>query len=112
MKTKKIKKLYDEGMTMTRMTINALIDAQEALEKSISVKAIEDLNNRVFALERKYNQHIKAEHIGYDPHTKQEFCECNSPNLIPSHEGICDWCHKPLPKQEDNTGELYTDNVR
>ena len=79
---------------------------RKALEKSISVKAIEDLNNRVFALERAYKQHIKAEHIGYDPISEpKEECICKY--TVTCKEGYgcksnCKVCNpiKEEPKQE------------
>ena len=82
---------YLDALKVKKVT-DALIDAHEALSKSISVKAIEDMNNRLFALERR---------VGELEGKPQEYCECKEPIVITSKKnGIyCGICGKPLKPQ-------------
>lgn len=67
-----------------KITPKVFFDRLEALEKSISVKAIEDLNNRVSVLERKNSI------VPYPVSEPKEECHCKRSREV---DGVCKKCN-------------------
>jgi hypothetical protein len=69
-----------------------------------------EFNKRIESLEKAYAQHIKAEHIGYDPPpVHEEICRCEFP--LPEKKE-CFICEKPIKPPDDMQKTIKEVNVQ